>query len=225
MFTILLSSLFEVNINVKVSMNNVLNNSLMLFIHLMLLTKTCSLKEHDYICCTEIKKMCLQGLHCRCWKCFIFLENFTSEVHLYVLNYLKPCLHTPLARVSIWLSSCGQLWTFCSLPLRHFSDCESLIPDSLPIRLFDVCVICLDSCFNFNCQTVNSQRSTSLNLQLCFFFCQRWRCFQLYVHPGGQRYLPHFRAEHHGCRHRPRWRICSWRLLGELFIIFQLYCI
>lgn len=52
-------------------------------------------------------------------------------------------------------------------------------------------------------------------MKTSFPLCQRWCCLQFYVYPGGQRYLPHFGAEHHGCGHRPWRRIRSWRLLGE----------
>lgn len=49
---------------------------------------------------------------------------------------------------------------------------------------------------------------------------QRRRCIQLHIHPGRQRHLSDIGAEHRGRGHRPRRRLCSRRLLGQMVLLF-----
>lgn len=55
---------------------------------------------------------------------------------------------------------------------------------------------------------------------ILIFLFQWWQGIQLHIHPGGQRHLPHFRAEHHGCGYRPGRRVSPWCLLGESALRF-----
>lgn len=116
-------------------------------------------------------------------------------------------------------------WRVCSFPVRHFWNYEPLRSRLHWPEVSHIAYSWFPSVFKLLfiqlplTHTINSLGCLLHRLIWKYIFLfQRWHCIELHIYPGGQCYLPHFRAEHHGCGHGPWWRICSRCLLGELLL-------